>query len=54
MIIRKHLGLYGNITEPGEADNPAIKDSKSIKSKEKITGKTVNNANTKDVEIAVY
>ena len=39
--------------EPGEADNAAIADSKSFKSKVKIAGKNHDAGNTKDVEIAV-
>ena len=36
-----------------EPDNNNIEDSKSFKTKIKITGKTLNNNNEKDVEIMV-
>ena len=38
--------------EPREADNAAIADSKSFKSKVKITGKAPDTDNAKDVDIA--
>ena len=48
--MQKHQEVYGNITnEP----NYNLADSESFKSKIKITRKTPNNGNEKDVEIMV-
>ena len=49
--MQKHLEVYGNISD--EPDDNNIEDSESFKYKIKITGKTPNNNNEKDVEIMV-
>ena len=46
--MQKHQGVYGNITDE---PNDNLADSESFKSEIKITGKTHNNCNEKDVEI---
>ena len=51
MIMRKHQEVYGNILAKEPNDNLA--DSELFKSKIKITGKTPDNDNKKDVEIMV-
>ena len=48
--MQKHQEVYGNITDE---PNYNLVDSESFKSKIKITRKTPNNGNEKDVEIMV-
>ena len=48
--MQKHLEVCGNITDE---PNDHLANSESFKSKIKITGKTPNNGNEKDVEIMV-
>ena len=51
IIIQRPLKVYGSTTKMIQMIN--LTDSESFKSKVKITGKTPNNGNTKDVEIIV-
>ena len=48
--MQKHPELYGNTTDE---PNGNLADAESFKSKIKISGKTPNNDNEKDVEIMV-
>ena len=51
IIIQKHLEVLWQYYKDEPNDN--ITDSESFKSKAKITGKTLDDENTKDVEIIV-
>ena len=51
IIIQKHPGGYGNITEMNQ--KVLYKNSQLFKSKVKITEKSPDDDNTKNVEIAV-